>query len=162
MCRYWSSANRHDRIHPGCSHPVALGLASLSTACVWGSHLANGSHLTEVMAPLWLPKDHGHLRAIAVNLKLARSPMEASAFWRERPRHIRTLGTYVPGQYPGKVILFLASQTMALRRPTDFDWVTVAGGGLDLHIIPGDHDSVLGPDVRAIAEAIRTLYFGEH
>jgi amino acid adenylation domain-containing protein len=63
---------------------------------------------------------------------------------------------YHPRTYPGKVMLFKASQ-----RPVggtgDFflGWDRVAGGGMEVHEIPGDHISLLKePGVRLLAEEL--------
>ncbi len=63
---------------------------------------------------------------------------------------------------PRKVTLFLASQTASLPSETDFSWSSVADGGLDVHIIPGDHTGILaGPDIPLLAEELNAVYY-EH
>jgi amino acid adenylation domain-containing protein len=67
--------------------------------------------------------------------------------------HCRALAAYRPGPYPGRVTL-LRARTQALFGPHQFDlgWGRLAAGGVDVRVIPGDHDSIIvEPDVRSLA-----------
>ncbi len=61
--------------------------------------------------------------------------------------------TYVPKTYPGRVTLFWCSNyPVRSYYDTRLGWCDVAGGGLEVHMIPGDHMSMLEPgNVEALA-----------
>jgi thioesterase domain-containing protein len=65
---------------------------------------------------------------------------------------------YVPRRYPGRITYFWAAHSQ--RPPRVYDhregWAQVAGGGLDVVPIPGNHLTVMvEPLVRSTAAAIR-------
>jgi thioesterase domain-containing protein len=100
------------------------------------------------------------LRRLAVGAKLARSPIETSDFWKIRPELRKAFLTYEPAHFPGRVTVLLPKQSADIHGNTDLGWGRVAGGGVDVHIMPGDHDSLLRePEMlRCVAEKIRSLY----
>jgi aspartate racemase len=61
---------------------------------------------------------------------------------------------YAPQTYPDRIILFLASESLA-RSPQDprLGWRNFAGGGLELQVIPGHHDTITGNNDVQIKEA---------
>ena len=123
------------------------------------------SRFARVPAKLWPKRVLAKMstilrRRITEPLTIVPAPFDNSDFWKERPQLRTAFQTYRPDVYPGKAVLFLASQRVALHRDTDRPWRSVAGGGLDVHIIPGDHQSILRePDVQVLAQKIRTLYY---
>jgi aspartate racemase len=69
---------------------------------------------------------------------------------------------YRPGLYPGKVTLFRATQRPR-GGPQDvfLGWDRVAGGGMDVREIPGDHVTLLKePGVRRLAEELKQCLAG--
>jgi thioesterase domain-containing protein len=62
---------------------------------------------------------------------------------------------YAPPFYPGRVTLFQAHSSMnAVGENSDL-WARVAGGGVELHSIPGSHSDVLTePNVISLAELL--------
>jgi thioesterase domain-containing protein len=57
--------------------------------------------------------------------------------------------------YPGQVTLFRATGENDWRLPKDLGWGAVAGGGVELHQLPGDHGQVLAePNVSLLAEEL--------
>ena len=68
---------------------------------------------------------------------------------------LRDLST---GAYPGKVTLCLSGTRHAVHKNTEAGWRSVAGGGLEVRVIPGDHYTVLAQDAHLLAETIRSLY----
>jgi aspartate racemase len=65
--------------------------------------------------------------------------------------------TYLPGEYSGRVTLFRACDA-GLRRDNDpqMGWGQLALGGVDVHEIPGNHETILAePNVRVLAEKLR-------
>jgi aspartate racemase len=63
---------------------------------------------------------------------------------------------YHPRTYPGKVTLFKASQRPVSGTGNFFlGWDRVAGGGMEVHEIPGDHVTLMKePGVRLLAEEL--------
>lgn len=69
----------------------------------------------------------------------------------------RATQKYVLRPYPGRITLFKASQELAgtSSDPT-FGWSEWAGGGVDIHVVPGNHATmVYKPYVAVLAEQLR-------
>ena len=68
----------------------------------------------------------------------------------------RVVGAYIPGPYPGRVVLLRTASTQ-LRAPDDptVGWGEVASQ-LEVRPIPGDHFSILTADFEALAECLAT------
>jgi len=64
---------------------------------------------------------------------------------------------YRPRPYPGKVTLFRAKQRPAGKASDIFlGWDKVAGGGMEVHEVPGDHVSLMRePQVGELADVLR-------
>jgi hypothetical protein len=75
--------------------------------------------------------------------------------------HRRALGRYTVKFYPGKITLMRAlefEQTGATRRNPTLGWETLAGGGLEIHDVPGGHTSMFEePNVGTLAETLKTV-----
>jgi amino acid adenylation domain-containing protein len=58
-----------------------------------------------------------------------------------RENHIEALTNYVPVKYPGRVILFRATETL-LENPTDsmLGWVPLSGCGLEVYLFNASHE----------------------
>jgi hypothetical protein len=56
------------------------------------------------------------------------------------------------------VTLVVAEQTVAIHGEPELGWRSVAEGGVDVRILPGDHHGLMGPDIRLLAEAIKIAY----
>ncbi|MCP4696151.1 MAG: SDR family NAD(P)-dependent oxidoreductase [Gammaproteobacteria bacterium] len=70
--------------------------------------------------------------------------------------HLRTLRGYIPQPYPGRITLFLATWSYYRLPPTRRRWRKIAGQGLEIRRIPGDHDSfVRGHHVTVLAKKLR-------
>jgi thioesterase domain-containing protein len=72
------------------------------------------------------------------------------------------LMSYVPQRYPDRIVFFYGRQNPE-RSFSDgrLDWSAVAGGGLEVHLVPGDHDTFFEePHVRGTAEGLRALLRG--
>ncbi|WP_431947423.1 non-ribosomal peptide synthetase [Micromonospora marina] len=68
--------------------------------------------------------------------------------------HTRLAYRYRPRPYPGRVVLFLAADRED-RTATIEAWRAVAGGGLDVRVVAGDHYSILQHD--EVASALSAL-----
>ena len=74
----------------------------------------------------------------------------------------QALRDYVPKVYPGRVTL-LRARTRPLFRlhGCDLGWGVLAGGGLEIVEVPGNHETILKePNVRFLADALRTRLRG--
>jgi thioesterase domain-containing protein/acyl carrier protein len=78
-------------------------------------------------------------------------------FRRVMATHYQALRDYSPRPYPGRVTLFRARTRPLFRLyGRDLGWAALAGGGLDIISIPGNHESILKePHVRALAAALK-------
>ena len=83
------------------------------------------------------------------------------------PEETQTVNSHVmyayrPSAYPGRIHIFLAQDCYeSAGIPPALDprsrWQDVAGSGSDVHIVPGNHNSILTqPHARNLAEAIRS------
>jgi thioesterase domain-containing protein len=72
--------------------------------------------------------------------------------------HSRALERYTVQSYPGKITLMRAldvSETVGTRRNSTLGWESFAGGGLEIHDVPGGHISMFEePNVRTLAETL--------
>ena len=69
--------------------------------------------------------------------------------------HLRSLLGYVPQSYSGKITLFQSRWSLARAFRWHRRWRTVADGGLDMFLLPGNHDSfVRPPHVQVLAQRL--------
>jgi thioesterase domain-containing protein/acyl carrier protein len=71
--------------------------------------------------------------------------------------NLQAFNTYVPTTYPGRVTLFRASsQPLFGPHQPDLGWGMFAAGGVEVHEIPGAHDTILNqPHVQVLARELR-------
>jgi thioesterase domain-containing protein len=64
------------------------------------------------------------------------------------------LTRYTPQTYPDRITLFLTQESLA-RSPQDprLGWSAFAADGLDLQVIPGNHDTITGSNDTKVDEA---------
>jgi thioesterase domain-containing protein/acyl carrier protein len=68
----------------------------------------------------------------------------------------RARKAYTPKFYPGQVTLFRAVDSYLAPGNPDMGWSNLAGGGLDLHYVPGGHTSMYEePHVAVLAEKLK-------
>ena len=116
-------------------------------------------HIKQLLGPRGLPyaKDKlvaRSLRNIYTTLRARRKPI---------PRFLQSAidinwfaaVNYVPGPYPGSITLFPAHDSTNAPDATNDFWAGLAGGGMELHDIPGGHEDILRePSVRTLAETV--------
>ena len=63
---------------------------------------------------------------------------------------------YHPNSYPGHIVLFWATEGWAqLNRAPDLGWAHLAGGGLSVRAVPGNHRTMAyGPNARRLARQV--------
>jgi thioesterase domain-containing protein len=71
--------------------------------------------------------------------------------------HWRAMRAYEPKVYPGRITLLRArAQPLFRLQPYDLGWGALAGGGLEVIVVPGNHESILKwPLVQALAERLQ-------
>jgi thioesterase domain-containing protein len=71
---------------------------------------------------------------------------------------------YVPKLYPGSVTLFWCSDwAFRVFHDTRLGWSDVAGGGLEVHVVPGNHKTMWEmPNVGTVAEKLRKCIRKSH
>lgn len=68
----------------------------------------------------------------------------------------RARKAYIPKPYPGRVTLFRAVDSYLAPGNPDMGWSNLAGGGLDLHYVPGGHSSMYDePHAAVLAEKLK-------
>jgi amino acid adenylation domain-containing protein len=81
-------------------------------------------------------------------------------WWRERGWLKKAFVTYRPGLFRGRVHILLASQRVRISGDADIGWGSVALGGVDTHILPGEHNSIIrGRNTKILAEKVREIYY---
>jgi thioesterase domain-containing protein/acyl carrier protein len=94
-------------------------------------------------------------RTFARFMEVANQPEKVDiAFLREKLQR-----AYMPEIYPGRVTLFVARERVEnvenSAKGPDFGWGTVAGGGIDVHVIPGEHSTLfLEPNIGSLAKQL--------
>jgi thioesterase domain-containing protein/acyl carrier protein len=64
----------------------------------------------------------------------------------------RALFEYKPEKYPSRITLVVAEES----RDAELGWQELATGGLDIHHVPGDHESMIrNPHVSAVGDVMR-------
>jgi thioesterase domain-containing protein len=75
--------------------------------------------------------------------------------WRVGMMLVRAQSRYEPRAYPGRVVLFCAGVTGGDAIGNDRGWSGIAKGGLEIHDIPGDHQTIFEPQyVEAVAKKL--------
>jgi thioesterase domain-containing protein/acyl carrier protein len=78
--------------------------------------------------------------------------------------NVRAIRGYEPERYPGRAVLFMTlGEPVRAFHDHRLVWSGLAQGGLELHTIPGNHDTVLDePDVIVLAEKLRACIRRAH
>ncbi len=85
---------------------------------------------------------------------------------RMQMKHIANLWAltrYTPQPYQGRVHLFLASESLGAPHDSRLGWCGLATGGAEIHVVPGTHDTIIGPEggipeeshIRVLARQLR-------
>ena len=91
-------------------------------------------------------------RRVKAELKAStlKGPAEAYSDLRRvqvREENWRAMQAYQPGSYSGRITLFKTSSINdKVERPEDYGWACLAGAGLDIVSVEGDHLSLFAPE----------------
>lgn len=78
-----------------------------------------------------------------------------------RQNNWQAMQAYRPPAYQGRITLFKAAAASdKVERPADYGWATVAGGGLDIVLVSGEHLTLFAPEniatmAQALTDALR-------
>jgi thioesterase domain-containing protein len=84
---------------------------------------------------------------------------QATLFLRTLRANLAASADYVPEKYPGRIILFRASERVipAIPHGDTLGWGSVATGAVELHVVPGNHlNMMVQPNVQVVADLLRT------
>ena len=73
-----------------------------------------------------------------------------------RQANWRAMQAYRPQTYPGRLTLFRTSTISdKVERPADYGWACLAGGGLDVVLLSGEHLTLFAPEnIASLAQAL--------
>ena len=116
-------------------------------------------HLKVLLGPrgIWHMKEKLVTRGLREIYSLLRALRRPIPRFLQRTDHINwfAAASYVPQFYPGSVTLFPASDSVKNPDATNGLWASLAGGGAELHSIPGGHEDVLQePNVSMLAKIL--------
>ncbi len=73
-----------------------------------------------------------------------------------RETNIRANSRYVAKAYPGRITLFWATERLAESSDPRLSWKELAGAGLEVREVPGDHLSMMRePHVQVLAQQLK-------
>ncbi|HWY74620.1 MAG TPA: non-ribosomal peptide synthetase, partial [Verrucomicrobiae bacterium] len=83
-------------------------------------------------------------------IDLTKFPKHELRLWQ---LHLNAAVVHVSRPYPGRVTLFRTKgQPLFCSLEDDFRWGRLVGGGVDIRLVPGSHESIfMEPDVRHLA-----------
>jgi thioesterase domain-containing protein len=117
------------------------------------------NHATELLGPRGLSYATAKLvsRSLRTIYRVLRARRKPIPRFLRSTYHINWFAAvnYVPQSYPGSITLFPACGSTNAPVATNDFWARLAGGGMELHYIPGSHEEVLSePNVITLAKAL--------
>jgi amino acid adenylation domain-containing protein len=88
--------------------------------------------------------------------KIGKAPAGAVRVFAAETNYVKQGMRYRPRIYPGRVTLLCSAGNY--RRGLAKNWRRLAGGGLTVHLAPGDHESYIRDTPEATAELLRTCF----
>jgi thioesterase domain-containing protein len=88
-------------------------------------------------------------RIFARSMEIANRPEKVDVLTRME----KAIMAYRPEMYPGRMTLFVPSERVVdSAGETDFGWSRVAGAGVEVRVVPGDHASMfLEPNIQVLS-----------
>jgi amino acid adenylation domain-containing protein/FkbH-like protein len=92
-------------------------------------------------------------------IDLSRFPEHELRLWQ---LHLNALATHVSRPYSGRVTLFRTrGQPLFCSLEDDFNWGELVGGGVDIRLVPGSHESIfVEPAVQSLAKELKSCLMG--
>jgi acyl transferase domain-containing protein len=153
-----------DAAVPGCDHHIA---AKEQISRHWQSVRKKGAaYLVQravVKIEYWRFRLLRSAQAVGCSCyqALGRSLPAGLHYFQVEEAHKRALGRYTIQFYPGKITLMRAAdveETVGTQRNPALGWEPLAGGGLEIHDVPGGHTSMFEePNVRTLAEKLKPI-----
>jgi thioesterase domain-containing protein len=153
-----------DTMVPGCDHHAGV---KVQLSCHWRNVRKQGaSYLLQravAKSEYWRFLLHRGAQAVGCSYyqMLGRSLPAGLRHFQVEKAHKRALERYTIQFYPGKVTLMRAAdveETVGTRRHRTLGWEVFAGGGLEIHDVPGRHNSMFEePNVRILAEKLKAI-----
>ncbi len=86
-------------------------------------------------------------------------------YYQVQKAHFLALARYQIQRYPGKITLlraegrgYLGMELLGTREDDELGWGSLAGGGLEIRDVPGDHGNVLNePHIQTVVEELKTI-----
>jgi thioesterase domain-containing protein len=86
-------------------------------------------------------------------------------YYQVQEAHVRAMMRYKLQTFPGKITLmravergYLGMELLGTREDSVLGWGNLAGGGLEIHDVPGEHGNVLNePHVQFVANELKTI-----
>ena len=116
------------------------------------------SHVVEVVREIIRPamRTRGEIIRDLVRRKFKISPSEQALakdrFYHSKVRYRRLLYSHAPEQYSGRITLIVNEEQA--RFDKDLGWTGTAQGGVDVHVISGDHNTMLTHHGKEVAQVI--------
>ncbi|HEV2853793.1 MAG TPA: SDR family NAD(P)-dependent oxidoreductase [Thermoanaerobaculia bacterium] len=160
------------RMHRAGSPPLLVAMFDTPGPRAWPCRFADDAEALVILLGDDLPLEVETLRGLAsdeqldfvirqlaarnIQLPLALGLAEARRFLRLFQENSEAMWRYVPALYPGRVTYFRAAEEVDRGNGSpEADWAGLAKGGLELHVIPGGHRSMLDePHVAVLARRL--------
>jgi thioesterase domain-containing protein/acyl carrier protein len=98
---------------------------------------------------------------IAGKLRQSLHHLEVRRYLHLWKTNIEAMRRYAPRVYPGRVLFFRANERGIFEVDSVSSWARVAGGGMEVHDVPGNHISVLeSPHVESVTDHLRRYLVG--
>jgi amino acid adenylation domain-containing protein len=116
-------------------------------------------HIGEVLSTIARTKRGERLRVIReltarkLNIASSAEVRENDRFHQHRAKYWRLLFRHIPKPWSGRILLI--GNEEQLRWDHDFGWAGFSRGRLDVHVVPGSHDTILIEHGNEVAQIMR-------
>ncbi len=107
-------------------------------------------HITGVLAGIVLAS-RSERRAMVSRL-IHRKLKGPDQFYESKVGYRRMLYSHSPEHYPGRITLIVNEEQALIDK--DLGWTGAAGGGIEIHVVPGNHHNVMHDHAREVAQVI--------
>jgi thioesterase domain-containing protein len=116
------------------------------------------NHILDVVSEIIQPKHQSRRKLIGnlvrrkLGIATSQEVHEADRFHQSKIRYRRLLYSHGAESYPGRITLIVNEEQA--RYDKDLGWSEIRHGGLDVHTIPGNHDTILVDRGKDIVDVI--------